>query len=181
MKKLIVLAASLALAGGVMFGCSNGAEEGANTITEVATETETASDAPVEVTETGVDMQYISAEDVLSAVESGDESKIIVDLRNTEDYEAGHIDGAIAASMQKAVENGDYADGMANLTAALNKATGSDTAQGKDVVLVCYSGKKYAQAATDILNALGSDLSNVYTLEGGAKAWDAAGNPMVTD
>ena len=39
------------------------------------------------------------------------------------------------------------------------------------MVLVCYSGNKYAQACTDILNYLGADMGNVYTLDGGMKGW----------
>jgi rhodanese-related sulfurtransferase len=185
MKKFVILAASLALASSIMFGCSSAEEtatEMADTATETATEaTDAATEAVTEVTETGTEMQYISADEVLAAVEAHDSSMVIVDLRNTEDYDAGHIEGSIPASMQKAVEDGDYADGIANLTTALGIASGADLDADKKIVLVCYTGKKYAQAGTDVLNALGADLSNVYTLENGAKGWTEAGNPMVTD
>lgn len=192
MKKFVILAASLALASSIMFGCSSAEEtatEMADTATDTATEaTDTATEAAdaateavTEVTETGTEMQYISADEVLAAVEAHDSSMMIVDLRNAEDYDAGHIEGSIPASMQKAVEDGDYADGIANLTTALGIASGADLDADKKIVLVCYTGKKYAQAGTDVLNALGADLSNVYTLEKGAKGWTEAGNPMVTD
>lgn len=39
------------------------------------------------------------------------------------------------------------------------------------LVLVCYSGKKYAQATTNTLSKLGYDMSKVYTLEGGFNGW----------
>ena len=128
----------------------------------------------------GTAMQKMSADDVLKAVEGKDDSIVIVDLRKPEDFAAGHIDGSIAATMQKAVEDGDYAEGYENLQSALKEATGSNLGKGKTVVLVCYTGNKYAQAATDILNDLGADLSSVYTLEGGAKGWSEAGKPMVS-
>lgn len=50
-----------------------------------------------------------------------------------------------------------------------------ETAEQSDdiLILVCYSGKRYAQATTNVLSALGYDLSKVYTLEGGFKAWSA--------
>ena len=38
-------------------------------------------------------------------------------------------------------------------------------------MLICYSGKTYAQATTNVLSALGYDMSKVYTLEGGFTAW----------
>ena len=39
------------------------------------------------------------------------------------------------------------------------------------LVLVCYSGKKYAQASTNALSAIGYDMDKVVTLEGGFTAW----------
>ena len=40
-----------------------------------------------------------------------------------------------------------------------------------NLILVCYSGKRYAQATTNVLSALGYDMSKVYTLEGGFGQW----------
>ena len=123
-------------------------------------------------------MSKMSADELTEAMESNDSSLLIVDLRKTEDYETSHIADSIPASLQKTVENDDYADGVETLSAALEDATGSDVGAGKTIVLVCYTGNKYAQAGTDILNALGADMSSVYTLEGGAKGWEEAGLPM---
>ena len=128
-----------------------------------------------------VAMHYISDTETLAIIDSGDASKVIVDLRKPEDAKAGHIKGAIFAPMNKAVDNNDYAEALANLTGALHDATGNEVGEGKELVLVCYAGKKYAQAATDILNALGADMDKVYTLEGGMTAWNEAGHPVVTD
>lgn len=128
-----------------------------------------------------VSMKYISAADVLAAVNANDANKVIVDLRKPADAKAGHIQGAIFAPVNKAVDNNNYADAVANISSALYDATGSEIAEGKDIVLVCYAGKKYAQAGTDILNALGADMSKVYTLEGGMTGWTEANNPVVTD
>ena len=127
-----------------------------------------------------VGMQYISGKDLLAAIGSGDKNKIIIDLRKSEDAKAGAIEGSIFAPMNRAVDNNDYVDAIANLSGALYDATGSEVGEGKELILVCYQGKKYAQAATDILNALGADMEKVYTLEGGMKAWNEAGNPTVT-
>ena len=32
-----------------------------------------------------------------------------------------------------------------------------------NLVIICYSGKSYAQATTNVLSALGYDMSKVYT------------------
>lgn len=139
-----------------------------------------ASSAASGISEMNVSMQYISGTDLLAAINKGDKNKLIVDLRKPADVKAGFIQGAIFAPMNGAVDNSNYIDAIANLTGALYDATGNEVGEGKELVLVCYQGKKYAQAATDILNALGADMSKVYTLEGGMAAWNKAGNPTVT-
>lgn len=135
---------------------------------------------PAGLTELNVPMKYISAADVLAAVEKNDKTKVIVDLRKPEDVKAGYIAGSIFAPLNKVVDNNNYADGIANLTSALSDATGNEVGEGKDIILVCYKGIKYAQAGTDILNALGADMDHVFTLEGGMTAWTEAKNPTVT-
>ena len=129
----------------------------------------------------GVKMNYMSAADLLAALGKHDPDLVVVDLRKPADAKAGHIEGAIFAPVNKAVDNNNYADALANVTSALHDATGNEVGQGKKLVLACYAGKKYAQAATDILNALGADMDNVYTLEGGMNAWIDGGNPVVAD
>ncbi|MCD8316311.1 MAG: rhodanese-like domain-containing protein, partial [Eggerthellaceae bacterium] len=67
------------------------------------------------------------------------------------------------------------------MLAALEEITGSKTGGDDTIVLVCYTGNRYAQAGTDILNALGVDMDNVYTLEGGMSAWNSDGGATTTD
>lgn len=134
---------------------------------------------PSGISEMNVSMNYISDADVLAAL--GSKDMVVIDLRKPADAKAGHIQGAIFAPMNKAVDNNNYADAIANITGALYDATGNEVGEGKKLVLACYAGKKYAQAATDILNALGADMDNVYTLQGGMTAWNEAGNPTVAD
>ena len=132
----------------------------------------------IEVKDTNIEKQNISADDLMKAIEGKDDSVVILDLRNADDVKASTIEGAIPASMQKAVEEGDFTNAVANLAFALKGATGSETGADKKIVLVCYTGNKYAQAATDALKAMGADMANVFTLEGGAKGWAEAGKPM---
>ena len=125
---------------------------------------------PEELKLDDVAMQYLPIADAQAAV--GNADYVFVDLRQPADYDKGHIDGAISASMHEA-KDGDWNTGVENMKAALKAATGSETGEGKNLVLICYSGKKYAQAGTNVLDYLGADMSKVYTLEGGMKAWEA--------
>ncbi len=106
--------------------------------------------------------------------EVGKSDVVFLDVRKADDYKAGHIEGAINADMDKA-KDGDTTDGLVTMSKVLSDNKITD----KKLVLVCYSGKKYAQAATNSLNALGYDMSKVVTLEGGMKAWTEAGNSTV--
>ena len=76
-----------------------------------------------------------------AAEKVGADGYTFFDVRKAADYAEGHIPGAVSADMD-------------------------DT-----LVLVCYSGKRYAQATTNVLSALGYDMSKVYTLEGGFTKW----------
>lgn len=131
---------------------------------ESSEETKAEEGASEEVTAPAEDvaMQYMTPDD--AQADLGNADYIYLDLRKAEDYQKGHIEGAINADMDKA-KDGDFASGVENMEKALNGA------DGKDLVLICYSGKRYAQAGTNVLSALGYDMSKVYTLEGGMKAW----------
>ena len=63
-----------------------------------------------------------------------------------------------------AAKEGDFNAGVSTMQVATRDM--DDT-----LVLVCYSGKRYAQATTNVLSALGYDMSKVYTLEGGFTKW----------
>mgnify|MGYP001066090516 CR=1 FL=1 len=108
-----------------------------------------------------VEMKYMTADETAAIL--GTEGYTILDLRKSADYAEAHITGAVSADMDAAV-NGDAEAGKSTMKAA---------AEGLDdtLVLVCYSGKRYAQAATNALSANGYDMSKVFTLEGGFNNW----------
>ena len=110
---------------------------------------------------TDVEMKYMTVEELNDVL--GSDGYVILDVRKAADYETSHIPGAVSADMDAAV-NGDTAAGEETMTTA---------SEGLDdtLVLVCYSGKKYAQASTNALSAIGYDMSKVVTLEGGFTAW----------
>ena len=108
-----------------------------------------------------VAMQYITPEDAKGLLD--DSGYVFFDIRKAADSGTSTIPGAQAWDMDKAKE-GDAEAGKATMTEATK---GLD----KKIILVCYSGKRYAQAATNALSAIGYDMSKVYTLEGGFTAW----------
>ena len=156
MKMIPVVALAGCLSIAALAGCSSSQPASSDTAEK--------SDEAVEQIELEtVEMQKMSAADLEANLDN--EDYLVVDVRKAADYDAGHIPGAISADLDAAV------NGVASLTAALLEATGSENGEGKTMVLVCYSGNKYAQAGTDILNYLGADMDNVYTLDGGMKGW----------
>ncbi len=116
-----------------------------------------ATEAPAE----NVPMQYIKAEEAKDLL--NDDAYVFFDIRKAADSSANSILGAYAYDMDAAKE-GDAEAGKATMTKATE---GLD----KKIILVCYSGKRYAQAATNALSAIGYDMSKVYTLEGGFTNW----------
>ena len=128
---------------------------------------------------------YVSASYVNSKL--SDSNVVLLDVRQKKDYAAGHIAGSVSASCLSDVVTGDTTDGLAadNIKAAVNKA-GKD----KEYILICYSGNRYAKAATKLLLKEGVAFENIKTLggddskfssDGGMKAWNAAGYPVVTE
>ncbi len=121
------------------------------------------------------EMQYLKIEDLKADIDAAANGYVVVDVRKLEDYNKGHIKGSYTADLD-AAKNGDDQSGITNLKAALNEAVGSETGTpDSKYVLVCYSGKTYAQKGTDLLLEMGVAGSNIYTLEGGMKAWEGAG------
>jgi len=146
MKKIIALLLCVLMVLPVLTGCNKAPETPNVEVT-----------APAE----DVAMQYISVADALNVLE--DDSYIFFDVRKAADYTAAHIPGAEGHDMDAAKE-GDFAAGVATMQTAIQDLD-------KNIVLICYSGKRYAQATTNVLSALGYDMSKVYTLEGGFTAW----------
>ena len=117
--------------------------------------------APAAPATNDVAMQYITRDEAKNLLEN--DEYVFFDIRKAADSSANSIPGALAYDMDKAKE-GDAEYGKATMTEATK---GLD----KKIILVCYSGKRYAQAATNALSAIGYDMSKVYTLEGGFTGW----------
>jgi rhodanese-related sulfurtransferase len=83
----------------------------------------------------------------------------VVDVREAEEWTAGHIDGSQHIPMSEFVQRLD------------------EVPADRDVVVVCAVGQRSAQV-TAFLNHRGFTASN---LRGGLHAWVAANRPLVSD
>ena len=116
------------------------------------------------------DTQYMKADELKTIITESKSEYVIFDVRKKADYDTEHVKGAISADMDSIITNNDNGPAKTNIETAL-----ADTdVKGKKIVLLCYSGKRYAAAATELLKAAGVEASNIYTLEGGYKGWTYA-------
>ena len=108
-----------------------------------------------------VAMRYVTADEAKELLEN--DEYVFFDVRKAADSYANSIPGAVAWDMDAAKE-GDAEAGKATMTEATKDLD-------KNLILVCYSGKRYAQATTNALAAIGYDMTKVFTLEGGFNGW----------
>lgn len=111
--------------------------------------------------------QYMTADELKTIVTEEKSDYVVLDVRKKADYDTEHVKGSISADVDSIVSNQDNAPAKANIEKALSELDSKD----KKFVLLCYSGKRYAEAATGLLKEAGIDAANIYTLEGGYKGW----------
>ena len=97
--------------------------------------------------------------DAATAASMQDAGAFVLDVREPDEWAAGHIDGATLIPLGE----------LASRTA--------EVPQDQDIVVVCRSGNRSAQGR-DILLAAGYPA--VTSMDGGMNAWTAAGLPVVT-
>ena len=129
-----------------------------------------AAPAATEAPSNDVAMQYVTADEAKELLEN--DEYVFFDVRKAADSSANSIPGAVAWDMDAAKE-GDAEAGKATMTEATKDLD-------KKLILVCYSGKRYAQATTNALAAIGYDMTKVYTLEGGFNGWSEKFPELVT-
>ncbi|MFZ2256677.1 MAG: rhodanese-like domain-containing protein [Clostridiaceae bacterium] len=126
--------------------------------------TATTANTTTAVTAAPVTMKKMSADEASALI--GKDGYKFIDLRKAADFSVSTVKSAVSADLAPAVE-GDAAAGIAKMKEVTKDV--SDT-----LILVCYTGNKYAQAATDALSAIGYDMNKVVTLEGGFKEFSAS-------
>lgn len=134
----------------------------------------------VTITYTAQTDNYISAK----TLKDNAEDYVILDARKAADFAEGHIAGAVSADMDGFVGKSiTEAQSKANVKAVVDKY-----GKNKKYAVICYSGNRYAQAASAELRSLGVSNDNIFTLggdkarksaNGGMKAWNAAGYEIV--
>lgn len=100
---------------------------------------------------------------IISSMEAtrlqNDEDAIFIDIREESEYKVGHIMGnthiPMSSFQKRVVELDKYKD--------------------KPVIVYCTSGNRSAGAAGKLRKA---GFTSVYTLQGGAAAWEKAGLPL---
>lgn len=103
-----------------------------------------------------------------------DENTVILDARKADDYKDAHIGGAVSADMDGYVFGTiSKADSDNNIKSVVEQK-GAD----KKYVIICYSGNRYAKAATEVLVENGVKVSNISILTGGMGAWRSAGEAL---
>ena len=144
--KIIALVAALSLTLG-----TTGAVTGCGSKSDSTSKTSTASTA------SAVAQQYIPAADVLKVTDSH-----ILDVREEENYKKGAVEGS---EWQPIFPLEDI-----SLETAMKEYAASKLNDGKNIYIVCNSGKRGAEKTTGILIEAGIDKSKIFTVEGGAKA-----------
>ncbi len=118
------------------------------------------------------DYNYVSQANTYDAIE--DSNVVILDARKVKDYETAHIPGAVSASCDSVVSDNtlsarnDNGEASENINAIVSKY-GTD----KDYYIACYSGNRYAKAATELLVNAGVDNANIFIIEGGMTRWSS--------
>jgi phage shock protein E len=85
---------------------------------------------------------------------------VILDVRTSEEYAEGHIEGAIVWD----VNQDDFATSL-----------GMAYPRDGRYVVYCRSGVR-SRTATEIMQSLG--FTDIYEIDGGIQAWEAAGQPI---
>lgn len=103
-----------------------------------------------------------------------DEKNVILDARKADDYKDAHIEGAVSADMDGYVSGTiSKADSDNNIKSVVEQK-GAD----KKYIVICYSGNRYAKAATEVLVENGVKVSDIAILTGGMGAWRSAGEAL---
>ena len=115
--------------------------------------------------------EYNFVDGVTAANEIGAADKLFLDVRGNSVYATGHLKGSLSLPVFNSVSNSvDDAEALANQTAFTNYVkTNPTTFAGKDIYILCNSGSRGAQKATQLLVDQGISQKNIFTIKGGAK------------
>ncbi len=107
-------------------------------------------------------IRLVSASEGAQIQDSPPAELVILDVRTPQEFESGHIEGAIMLDFYR----DDFADELAKLDPDV------------PYLLYCNSGNRSGQAAT-LMDQLG--FADVADIDGGIVAWNTANLPTVTE
>lgn len=164
-KKLTAALLVSAMAAMMATGCasSSGSKETAAETTAAETaagETEAAGAETTEAAKEAGETQYVAPADAVKAAQS-DEVHVL-DVREWANYAEGRVAGSEWCPIFP-LEDESLAEQMTAYAEEHLK-------DGKEIYIICNSGKRGAAKTTEVLTKAGIDPSLLYTVEGGAKA-----------
>ena len=112
--------------------------------------------------------QYVSAEDAAKA-----DGVHVLDVREWDNYVTGRVKNSEWCPIFP-LEDDSLVDAMTDYA----KENLND---GKDIYIICNSGKRGAEKATGVLRDAGIESTSIYTVEGGAKALADVSGALTTD
>ena len=94
---------------------------------------------------------------------------VLVDVRDPERYEAGHVEGAVNVPAGESARD-------AHDAAYVEAIESAGPGPGDRIILVCGEGNRSARAADALANEHG--FTNVASIIGGSKLWSDLGYPI---
>ena len=165
-KKIVTLLLVAAMTGTMVVGCGSKADDKtADTKTE---QTDDKKDTEEKKELADDEYQYVSAADTVSA-----DGVHVLDVREWENYSKGRVANSEWCPIFP-LEDDSLVDEMT--TYAKDHLN-----DGKDIYLICNSGKRGAEKATGVLRDAGIESTSIYTVEGGAKALADVSGALTTD
>lgn len=112
-------------------------------------------------------LTYVSDTRVMEAINNKEENVLILDVRNADLYAKGHLKGSL--SLPVFDKDNKLPDDLAKAFSDYVAAHKSDF-DGKTIYILCNSGARGAEKATELLSAAGLKEATLRTIEGGAKS-----------
>ena len=165
-KKIVTLLLVAAMTGTMVVGCGSKADDKtADTKTE---QTDDKKDTEEKKELADDEYQYVSAADTVIA-----DGVHVLDVREWENYSKGRVANSEWCPIFP-LEDDSLVDEMT--TYAKDHLN-----DGKDIYLICNSGKRGAEKATGVLRDAGIEPTSIYTVEGGAEALGKENGALTTD
>lgn len=162
-RKLLAVLLAAAMATAMVTAC------GSDDTGESATSDETTEESGGEEAEASAG--YVSAEDAVEAAKAG--GTHVLDVREWANYVEGRVVNSEWCPIFP-LEDDSLAEGM---TAYADENFQDD----EDIYIICNSGQKGAEKATEVLTEAGIDPARLFTVEGGAQALAEVDGALTTN